>query len=527
MSRKRRLKFAGSVVAVTAATLALAACGGGDSESSPVSDLAGFVPPDAAVYIQGSLKPPEDVQANADGIAEKLTGSTLSDQLESALAASDSEVDYEADVKPWLGDNAAMYVDQSALATSGIGTSAMASDVAVDAGGSPGFGVVVETTDRDAAQEFIDGQAKSGTTGEYEGVSYSSLKGDEAVAGIVDDNLVAADDVAGFKAMVDANSGDSLADNKGFGEVSGKVDDGSLVNVFVGNPTAAADAQGVDFSGLYKAFGVDPEMAGAMFSLVPEQDVISIRSYTAEQPELSAGDASDLIASFPANTVFAMGTGDLGENATKVIETLDKEGIPGVLRPGQLGQTLDQVSQQGIDVRSLVENLQDLGLFVQGDGPRRLGGALVLTSSDLGSVRSSFKAITGLIRLAGDNSVKPLGGGLTGISVLTPELPGRPVVFAVGTDRIVVAVGMPAAQQALKADGADLGSEADFKEASDSLEGPLSMYAKPAVIARFMAMSPGADPEMAQAAAIIGKFSYLAVGQGADEGSGELNLGLK
>ncbi len=516
MSKHSRPKFFGSLVAAAAVALTLAACGGG-SDSSPVSGLAEYIPPDAAVYVQGAIKPDSEVQARTDEITKRLTGSTIREMLDGTLASSDSGVDFEADVKPWLGDNAAMYVDQTAI--SGASSLSGASDT--------GYGTVVETSDKDAAQAFIDDQAKAGSTGEYEGVSYSALKGDTAVAGIVDDNFVAATDVAGFKLMVDAEKGDSLEDNEGFGEVSDKVDDGSLVNVYVGNPATAAEAQGMDYSGLYKAFGVDPDKAGAMFSLVPQENEISIRGYSADQPDLSAGDASDLIASFPANTVFAMGSGDLGKNATKVIDTLDKEGVQGMLKPGQLGQTLDQVSEQGIDVRSLVENLQDFGLFVQGDGPRRLGGALILTSSDLGSIRSSFKALSGLIRLAGDNSVKPLGGGMTGLSVRTPELPGRPVVFAVGTDRVVIAIGMPAAKQALKGEGADLGSDAGFKAARESLNGPLAMYAKPEVIARFMAMSPGSAADTAQAAEILSKFSYMAAGQGEDEGSVEFNLGLK
>lgn len=530
MQRRRLLSLFFPTLAALVAAFALAACGGGSSDSSAVSDLAGYIPPDAAVYVEGSLSPDEEVRANADGITKKLTGATLSEQLEKALASSDSDVDFETDVKPWLGDNAAVYVDGTAF-RSGVIENSMAGSSGTAAfgegDGETKYGAVVETSDKDAAQAFIEKQAKSGTTGEYQGVSYSAMKDDDGVAGIIDENFVAASDVTGFKAMVDAEKGDSLADDEGFEEVSGKIDDGSLVNVYVGNPAEASEAQGADYSGLYKAFGVDPDKAGAMFSLVPEEDEISIRGYTADQPDLTAGDASELIASFPANTVFAMGTGDLGKNATKIIDTLDKEGVPGMLKPGQLGQSLDQVSEQGVDVRSLIENLQEMGLFVQGDGPQRLGGALVLTSSDLDSVRSSFKTITGLIRLAGDNSVKPLGGGLTGLKVRTRQLPGRPVVFAVGTDRVVIAIGMPAAMQALKGDGADLGSDADFKTARDSIDGALAMYAKPQVIARFMAKSSGGDFQLAQAADILGKFRYMAAGSGDDEGSGELNLGLK
>lgn len=528
MSKQSRSTFVGSLLAAAAMALTLTACGGSDSSS--VTDLAEFIPPDAAVYIEGSLKPDDDVKANVDAITTKLTGSTLSEQIESALASSDSDIDFEADVKPWLGDNAAMYLDQSAFSSASAGgafSSAGGDLTLTESDGSTGYGAVVETSDKDAAKAFVDKQAKSGTTGEYEGVSYSSLKGDDSVAGIVDDNFVAASDVTGFKAMVDANKDASLADDKAFGEVSGKADEDSLVNVYVGSPSAAAEEQGVDFSGLYKAFGVDPEMAGVIFSLVPEENEISVRGFTADQPDLSAGDASELIASFPADTVFAMGSGDLGKNATKIITGLDENGVPGMLEPGQLGQTLDQISTQGIDVRSLVEDLQELGLFVQGDDPARVGGALVLTSSDLDPVRSSFKAITGMIRLAGDKNVKPLGGGMTGLSVRTPELPGRPVVFAIGTDRIVIAIGMDSARQALKGGGEELSSEPDFQAASDSLGGPLAMYAKPEALAGLLSASQGADPGADQAAEIMGKFSYMAAGQGEDEGSGELNLGLK
>lgn len=528
MQKRTRTTLFLSSLATAVVALTLAACGGGGSDSSPVSDLAGFMPADTAIYVQGSLHPDSDVQTKTDDIARKLTGSTLGEQLQGALASSDNDVDYKTDIEPWLGDNAAFaggaeVFDSGIVASGGVAPGT----TGVDSGDSEAFSAVVETSDADAAKSFLEEQSKPGGEGEYEGYSYSTMQEDDAVAGIVDDNFVAASDLAGFKAMVDASKGDSLEGSEGFSAVADKVSDGSLVNIYLGSAATTGASPDMDYSGVYKAFGIDPEKAGAMFSLVPEENEISIRGYTADQPDITPGDASGLIASFPANTVFAMGSGDIGENATKTIETLDKDGIPGMLKPGQLGQSLDQITEQGIDVRSLIENLNDLGLFVQGDSPQRLGGALVLTSSDLSSVRSSFKAITGLIRLAGDNSVKPLGGGMLGLRVMTPDLPGRPVVFAVGEDRIVIAIGMPSARQALAGSGEDLGSTENFNAAKDSIDGALAMYADPAALSTLIGSSGAVDSGTAQFNEILGKFRFMAAGSGSEEGSAEINLGLK
>ncbi|MCO5315978.1 MAG: DUF3352 domain-containing protein [Solirubrobacterales bacterium] len=520
---RSRLTLVLSILTASLLAVTLAACGGG-SKGSPLTEMAGMIPTDAAVYAQGSIKPDSEVQSKADGIAKKLTGSTLGDLVKEGLASSDNDVDFETDVKPWLGDNAAMYAGAGAF-----GSGSGVEGVTAEGEGDSDYGVVIQTSDADAASSFVEKQSEPGSTGEYEGNTYGTLKGDDSVGGVVDDNFVSAANLDSFKAIVDASKGDSLKDDDGFNEVADKVSDGSLVNVYLSSAPATemAKQQGADYSGLYSALGVDPAKSGAMFSLVPEENEISIQGIAADQPDLKGGDASELIASFPANTVFAMGSGNIGENVTKVINSLDKEGVEGMLKPGQLGKSLDQLSEQGLDVRSMLENLEDFGLFVQGGSPRRLGGALVLTSSDLDSFRSSLKGITAMIRLAGDAAVRPLGGGLTGIRFTTPELPGRPLVLAVGEDRAVLAVGMPAAMQALKGEGADLGSTEQFKAAQDSIGGALGMYADPVVLAKFLSASSGANIEAAQFAGILAKFNFAAAGTGSEDGSVEINLGLK
>ncbi len=531
-----------SLVTAAVASVALAACGGSD-DSSSTAELAKYVPADAPVFIEGTVQPEGDLAADVDSITEKLTGETLGDTIKQAIASSnESDIDFEADVKPWLGESAGLFTtfDLGSLSSGSLTEAAMTAAVDSKSGAVTAlakdeqpFGLVAQTTDVDAAEAFIDKVSKEdggATDGEYEGFSYKVSKDDDSVVGIVDDNVVASSDEDVFKAMVDASKGDSLDGTDAFSSVADKAADDSLLNVYLSNDalTSTGVEGGYDLGGFYKALGLDLEGTGMIISLVPDEDEISIRGVNGGSSELESGDPSELIKTFPANTVFATGSGDVGANATKVMEALNKEGIKGVLKPGELDKFLDQISQQGIDVRSLIENLETVGLFVSGDSVKSLGGALVATSSDIKPIESSLKAFSSLMALADDADVKPLGGGMTGFRVSTDQLPGRPIVIAVGKDRLVIAVGMPAARQALKQSGTPLSASPAFQAADESIPGDgIDMFGDPTALADLISGVAGGDPSASKATEILGKFEYLASGSGEEDNSFELNLGLK
>lgn len=521
-----------SLVAAAVASVALVACGGSD-DSSNTSELAKYIPADAAVYFEGAVQPEGDVASNVDAITEKLTGKTLGDTINEAIASSEnSDIDFKTDVEPWLGEAAGVFanVDLGGVTPGAVTGSGAATAVTDD----EAFGLVAQTTDVDAAKSFIDKTAKEeggATDGEYEGFSYKVSKDDDSVMGIVDDNLVASSDESVFQAMVDASKGESLNGTDAFSSIVDKVDDGSLLNIYVANDALSSTGGdgGFDVTGLYKTLGMDFEGTGTIFSLVPGEDEISIRGITdASSGDFESGDPSGLIKTFPANTVFATGSGDVGANATKVIDAVNKDGIDGMIKPGELDQMLDQMSQQGIDVRSLIENLETVAMFVSGDSVQSLGGALVATSSDIKPLQSSLKAISSLLALADDTQVKPLGGGMTGFRVMTDQLPGRPVVIAVGDDRLVIAIGMPAARQALKQSGTPLSASPAFQAADESIPGDgIDMFGDPTALADLISGVAGGDPDAAKATEILGKFEYMAAGSGESDGSVEFNLGLK
>ncbi|MDQ2699995.1 MAG: DUF3352 domain-containing protein [Actinomycetota bacterium] len=520
-----------SLVTVALASFALAACGG-DSEDSASSSLAKYMPADALVYVEGAVRPDQEVADDVESLSTKLTGTSLSDTIDDALnSSSDSDITYDADVEPWLGENAAMYVetDVAGQAASFDDTSGSMDDSAEN------VGLVAETTDVEASEGFISKVAAEdgATDGEYEGFSYKVSNDDDSAIGIVDDYVVFASSPAVFEAMVDASKGDSLEDTKAFSEVIGNAPDGSLVDMYVNNePLVSASSEGagaeagVDVNSIYSAVGIDYTDTGTLVSLVPTENEISLVGSSNIEAPFESGDPSAVIETFPANSLFATGSGDVGANITKVIDDIDEQGIEGLLEPGELKKNLDQASSQGLDALKIIESLETVGFFVSGDSVQNLGGALVATTSDPEPLKNALGAFSSLISLADDASVRPLGGGIAGFKARTSELPGRPVVVAVQGDRLVLAIGMPAARQALSGEGESLADSAAYQAASDSLSGEnVDMFGNPAAIGSLLAEALGETG--AEAGEYMNKFEYMVGGSGSEDGSFEFNLGLK
>lgn len=526
-----------AILALGLAALTLSACGG-SSDDSGANELAKYVPADAPVYVEGAVQPDSDVAANVDSITDQLAGINLGDLITSSIESdSEGDVDFDADIKPWLGENAGVFVqfDPASLASGSDGLSEMSALEDTSGYGTSNeetYGLIVQTTDTDAAQSFIDKQVESdggATDGEYEGFSYKVADDDGATIGVVDDNVVIGSSEAEFKAAVDASKGDNLSGTDAFGDLSDNVADGALASVFTSNDpyvTALKD-QGFDLEGLYSALGIELEGTGTVVSLVPEADEVSLKGYSSVSTDLTSGDPSSVIETFPADAIFAAGSGDVGPNATKIMNALNEEGIPGVLEPGQVDKATNEASGQ-IDVRGIVESLETVAFFVNGTNRNNIGGALVATSSDIKPIESSLRGISSLIGLANDASVRPLPGGVAGFRVFTPELPGRPIVVGVQDDRLVIGVGMQASLTALTGSGQTLADSDAYKAADASTpEDGLDMFADPANIAKLVISEGAGDPDAREIAKVIAKFEYLAAGSSDSEGSFEFNLGLR
>src|SRR4051794_15377425 len=102
------------VLATAAAVALLSGCGGSDSSST---EPAAVSPPATPVFIEGNLQPKGSLKQNVEALAAKVAGiddlgATIVAELESSAAASDQTFDFETEVKPWLGQRAAIFLTE-------------------------------------------------------------------------------------------------------------------------------------------------------------------------------------------------------------------------------------------------------------------------------------------------------------------------------------------------------------------------------------------------------------------------------
>lgn len=488
------------LIAATAA-LTLAACGDDDGGGGAGADLASVVPAGTPVYVQAAVKPEGELKSNIETLVDNVAGinpgSAIVSQIDAGL--SEQGFTFEDDIDPWLGENAAIYI-------SGFEGSEVESGA-----------LVVETTDPDAAQDFVDRAAKASgneiTEEEFEGVQYQS-DGEFAV-GLVDDMLVGGNP-EGFEAAVTASSGDSLADDSRFSDTLDAAPSESLADVYV-DLEAFIKAVQTDLdpetSRFFESLNVTEQTkdATALASLVPGSDRVEIDVRTNAGAEgFESADLSDFISSFPAGSFAAFATPNVGDQIKTSIEQLDETGIPGSLPPGQLRQQLQQV---GVNLDDLANAVGDVGIFVEGTSLRELGGAVVVTTEDPQALTDLLDTAVKQASQAGATGFQKVQGGF---EIRSEDLGSKPVIVKVEGDRMVIAYREESADAALSGASEDLSSNAAFGQATDALEGAdLAGFVDFAPILQ-LAENLGAaeDPDYAIARPYLEKLAYLAIGSG-------------
>ncbi|MGV1048880.1 MAG: DUF3352 domain-containing protein [Solirubrobacterales bacterium] len=494
---------------VLAALAALVAgCGGGGGSGS---DLAAFAPPQAPLYIEGTIQPEGELSENVEALASKIAGvddvgELIVSELEKSSLDSGEPVDFAKEVEPWLGEKAAIYFESYADED------------------FTGYGVAIETSDGDAAAEFIDEKADPGSTdGSFDGVDYK-VEEDGQAFGVIDDTVLFAEDEKTFKTAVETSSGESLADQDSFTGTFDQAEDGSLADVFVDIGGLIEQAGGTIDSEtqlFLESSGIEAENATAVASLVPGSDQVEIdlaTNVTGDNP--SPGDASQLLSSLPGGSFAAFASSEFGRQLSESIDSIDAQGIPGELEPHELKQAMKAA---GIDLDKITGSIGDIGVFAQGNTESNLTGAVVLTTDDAKEATNTVSNIGLLLRASGTPGVTAISGKSTGFSVRGTGLGRQPLVVAAQGNRIAISLGPAASAQALIAEGgATLASNADFKEASESLEGtPISGFVDgPAALALVEnVLSPEEAEELREAKPYLEKIAYAAIGAGS---SGDL-----
>jgi len=352
------------------ATLAIAACagllaagcgGGGDGGSPSFTgpDPASLTPADAPLFAEAVVRPEGDQKTALDGALSKLLatddpGGFIVERLDKALAKSQSGLNYEEDIAPWLGQRAGVFFKSFTNHAEAA--------------------FVVPTTNPGASQQAIDAAAAADKAPErkftYKGFHYL-LAHDDTAAGVVG-NFAILGSEQGFRDAVDASQGDSLAGSSDFQTQLDQAPDDEVAFAY-------ADPKGI-VTALEKAHQLTPsqvQAAGPQLQGVLSQPATASVSATADQIalEASAGQsstapaprASPLLSDFPSDSWFAFAGSDAGRSFAQGLAI----GGPAIQ------QAL------GFDLGSEVGRWAgDVGGFVRGTSLFGLGGALVMETSD-------------------------------------------------------------------------------------------------------------------------------------------------
>jgi hypothetical protein len=517
-----KLRLVLPVLLAALAALFAVGCGGGDDSSGGGTDPAGVAPPQAPIFIDFTVRPEGATKQNIESLAQKIAGiDDLGDlivtELENSASEDGEEFDYEKEVEPWLGEQGGLFLQE------------------YEEDDFEGYGAAVQTSDEDAAREFVDKQVEASDEsfedGSYEGVDFK-VQEDETTIGVFDGLVVFAEDEAIFKSMVDASGGDNLGGEETYSSAVSNVPDDSAANVYV-DIGALIDESGDAIDAETELFldtvGIEPDEATAVASLVPGSDQVEIdvsTNLSGENPP--SGDASELLGSLPGTSVAAFASAEFGKRFNEGIDQIDKQGIPGEVPPNQLKKTLKEA---GIDLEAIAGSIGDVGAFVTGNSESSLGGALVLETEDATQAKNTVSNIGLFLRSANVSGVTAINGEASGFSIRDAELGRQPVVVAAKGSRIAIGYGLAPTTAAFEESGKTLADSAAYKAAVGALGStPITAFVDGASALNLAsAIVPPGEEEFEAAKPYLQKVDYIAVGSEAadDLVTAKLIVGVK
>ena len=444
-----------TVAAAAAATLPIAACGG--SGGDPDADPAAIVPSRAPVYVEAKVNPKGD---DVNELAKKLVGTEnpgaeIKKAIEREAKSEGTNLDFEKDVDPWLGDRVGLFLSK------------------VGPGDASKGAVVLSLEDADKGEKFLEKQLREPDEkgGPKPKVVTRKYKDSEYLVDTNDDNaVVITGDYAiqgnedGVKGALDAKEGESIADNKDFKSARDTITDKDLgvayfrfTELFSG-----LGSQGAAARQAFAAFG-----DSAIVGLDADSDKIKIESAALGVSEQAAGSGPGaVLPELPGSSWLAAGTADFGARLNQAIDQAAQGAAASGVDAEQLIRQIEQ--QTGLNPRrDLAAWMGDMGLFVYGDTLQSIGGGLVAQSKNPAATRRAIPKIARIVRSQGFGVEQLNRGGARGVTLTSPQLP-LPIHMALAGDRFIVAVTNPALDQALKPTEA-LRDSAAFKSAQGSL----------------------------------------------------------
>lgn len=505
-----KIRYAIPVLAVVAALFA-AGCGSSSDGSSAGSDLADFASPGSVVFAEGQLQPKGELQRNTNSVAKRFTGGEglgdfIASKLESSAREDGESLDFASEVEPWLGERGAVAFER------------------VEEGELTEPLIAVQTKNVKATEEFVDkrteASSKPSRDVSYEDVDFKVGGSEDNAVGVIGEALVLADSEAEFKAAVDASQGDSLGGEDRFQTAIAAASNGSLADIYVDIGAIikqSEDQIDVPTKEALQSAGIDPSDATAVASVIPQAEQIEVELSSdlgGETPP--AGDASKLLGSLPASSFAALASAGFSEQLEEAIDSLDEEGIPPDLEPGELKSSLQQA---GVDLDKIAGSLEEAAVFAEGDSKASLGGAMVVTSKSE-EAAEAVGSLGTLLRAARLPGITIVGGKASGFSIRSKGLGSKPLVFVGKGDRIAVGYGLAQALTGLNAgSGATLSGTPGYKAATAALgKTPISAYVDgAAALSLAEALVPRSKTDFWEAVPYLKKVSYIGLGAGTSD----------
>jgi hypothetical protein len=508
-----KFRYAIPVIVVIAALFA-AGCGSSDDggSSSGDSELANLASPGSLVFVEAQLQPKGELQQNADSVAKSFTGGEglgqfIVSELESSARSEGESLDFAKEVEPWLGERGGVAFEH------------------LDAGELSEPLIAIQATNATSAQAFVDKRATQGKGSSksvsYEGVKFEVGGSEDNAVGLIDETVVLAQSEKEFKAAVDASKGDSLGGEDRFQNAIANASNGSLADIYVDVGGVIAQSENSETAaqakGLLQSTGIDPSEATAVASVIPQSNQILVDlSSELDGQEAPTGDASKLLGSLPAGSFAAFSTSEFSKQLKEAIDSLDEEGIPPDLEPGELKSSLEQA---GVDLDKIADSLEEAAVFAEGNSRSNLGGAMVVTSKS-SEAADAVASLGTLLRAARVPGITAVSGKASGFSVSGSSIGGKPIVVVAQDDRIAIGYGLAPALAVLNgSSGATLSSTPGYKSAVSALgKTPISAYIDgPAALHLAEALVPRSKTDFWQAVPYLKKITYIGIGRGASD----------
>ena len=432
------------ILLVSCLALVLPACGsGGGAKTDETKRAAGLVPKDALAYVSANIEPSDAQKSHVASILEKFpkvqrkTFDSERDQL-LGMAVSKLGLNYETDVKPWLGSELALAVLPDTPAPDPVAL-IKSND---DAKAKPALDKAVARPDADATYRLVKGFAVVVQKKHANLLDVISRQADDSASSLSEQDK--------FKRVVDQLHDDRL--------LVAWADGHALVELGKAAIARTGGRARINVSAL-------PSLGMAALDVHAEDNALALGGLV-ETPGSSGGGDTKLTDALPENSLGAITAWNIGGGLDELLR--------GVLGANpQVTNTFQRLQQQiGLDVR------QDVLSWMHGEtvivaGPPTTGTipdfALVVSPTDKAKAEAAVTKIATLLerRLGVKLDQRPAPGGGTEYVFPAAIRQGIQPAMALLSDKFILA-SSPEYLGVLAKGGGGFDSGNAFKNTLDS-----------------------------------------------------------